>query len=341
MRSRTPLLGLLLLIPCGSAVAHPLAPSLLEIRETEPGRATVLFRTPIAQTAGSTLYPDLPPTCTADEEPVATRQGTGVDLRWSIGCTENSLVAKSFGVRGLEGSRTSTLLRILLANGQQHHRLLNASNPSFTVPTEARRGEVLRQYTLLGIEHILSGPDHLLFVLALLLLIRGRKLLLWTISAFTLGHSVTLALAVLEVIYVPQAPVEVLIAASILFLAVELVRPPDAPASLTQRYPWAIAAGFGLLHGLGFAGALAEIGVPQGEIPLALLSFNIGIEAGQLGFIALCLALAGVSTRFAKKFRPKTLAPPASGRVFAAYAIGSLAAFWLFERLATIAGSST
>jgi hydrogenase/urease accessory protein HupE len=330
----------LLLAPHQFAMAHPLAPSLLEIRETEPGRVEVLWRTPVAQTAGSRLRPELPSSCRGEEAPVTLQRGTGVEIRWSLRCDDHTIVSKDFGVRGLENSRTSALLRVELANGQLHNRLLSSRNATFRIPEKARPADVLTDYTWLGAEHILSGPDHLLFVLALLLLIRKRTVLLWTISAFTLGHSITLILAVLDVIAIPQAPVEVLIAASVVFLAAELVRSPHAPPSLTERRPWMVAAGFGLLHGLGFAGALTEIGLPKGEIPLALLSFNLGIEFGQLSFIALVLIAAGLWNRIGPRLQPEALGLRGRARTVAGYAIGSVAAYWLFERLNGVAGSA-
>jgi hydrogenase/urease accessory protein HupE len=190
--------------------------------------------------------------------------------------------------------------------------------------------EVIRTYTLLGIGHILGGVDHLLFVLALLLLVRGIGRLVATVTAFTLAHSVTLAAATLGFVHVPPAPVEATIALSILFLASELARQrADGRADLTARFPWLVAFSFGLLHGFGFAGALSEVGVPQKAVPLALLFFNVGVEIGQLAFIAAVLAI-GWSVRRA------AIRAPAWWPRAAAYGIGSVAAFWVVQRTAAI-----
>jgi len=184
---------------------------------------------------------------------------------------------------------------------------------------------VVRSYTELGVEHILTGFDHLLFVLALVLLVGRGKMLLWTVTAFTLGHSVTLALAVLEWILLPQAPIEIAIAFSIYVLAIEIVRKQQGKATLVNRAPWVVAGLFGLLHGLGFAGALAEVGLPSHEIPLALFSFNVGIEVGQLLFVALVLVAWALLRATPIRWPARIIDVPA-------YAIGGLAVFWVFER---------
>ena len=206
------------------------------------------------------------------------------------------------------------------------HRLVPRRS-SFVVPEAASGWEVARTYLALGVEHILGGVDHLLFVLALLLVVRGFTLLFKTITAFTVAHSLTLALAALGVVNVPGAPVEAVIALSILFLACEIVRTYGGQTGLTARYPWVVAFTFGLLHGLGFAGALAEVGLPQTAIPLALLFFNVGVEVGQLLFVVAALVVVGLirRTRFAW---------PAWSWQVPAYGIGSVAAFWCVERVA-------
>jgi hydrogenase/urease accessory protein HupE len=189
--------------------------------------------------------------------------------------------------------------------------------------------EVVRTYTLLGIEHILTGFDHLLFVLALILIVRGTRRLLVTITAFTIAHSITLALATLGVVHIPGPPVEATIALSIVFVAAEILRLRQGRESLASRKPWIVAFTFGLLHGLGFAGALAEVGLPQKSIPLALLFFNVGVEIGQLLFISAVFALTAAARR-AWRGRPT----PAWGGALASYVIGGMASFWLVERIA-------
>jgi hypothetical protein len=200
------------------------------------------------------------------------------------------------------------------------------SRASFVVPEAASGWDVAVAYLALGVEHILGGVDHLLFVLALLLLVRGFTLLLKTITAFTVAHSLTLALAALGVLNVPGAPVEAVIALSILFLASEIVRTRGGQIGLTARYPWVVAFTFGLLHGLGFAGALAEVGLPQSAIPLALLFFNVGVEVGQLLFVGASLVVVDLIRR------PRFTWPAWSWRL-PAYGIGSVAAFWCAERV--------
>jgi hydrogenase/urease accessory protein HupE len=187
-------------------------------------------------------------------------------------------------------------------------------------------------YLLHGIEHILFGFDHLLFVLALILIVRSRRALLWTITAFTIAHSITLSLATLGVVHLPGPPVEAMIALSILLLACEIVRLQRGQASMTAQWPWVVAFSFGLLHGFGFAGALTQIGLPQGDIPLAVFTFNVGVEVGQLIFIAVVLGLLAA----ARRFKP---APIVEGRArfVTTYGIGALAAFWFIERLAGFA----
>jgi hydrogenase/urease accessory protein HupE len=319
--------GLLLL--AGPAHAHPLAPSLLQIEETEPGRAEVLWKTPLLRVPGSDLRPVLPEHCRPAGRSEVREEATAAIERWTIDCRPGTLVGGRIAVAGIPESRTDVLLRIVLADGRAVRQVLHAEEPSFVVPERERPIDVLRGYVELGIDHILTGPDHLLFVLGLVLLVPAGRRLFWTVTAFTLGHSLTLSLAVLGFVHIPPRPVEALIALSILVLAVELTRPSGAEASLLRRYPWAMAASFGLLHGLGFAGALAEVGLPAGEIPLALFSFNAGIEIGQVGFVVAVLVLGRLLAPIAARVPLATeWVPP--------YVIGSLAAFWLFERVAMI-----
>ena len=197
-------------------------------------------------------------------------------------------------------------------------------------------GQVAAAYLWLGIEHILFGIDHLLFVLALLILVRGWKRILFTISAFTLAHSITLTAATLGFVHVPGPPVEATIALSIVLVAAEIVRARRGETSLATRWPWLIALAFGLLHGFGFAGALSEVGLPAHAIPLALLFFNLGVEVGQIAFVAGVLGLAYVF-RMAVEALPRAVAAPlrpVASPIVPAYAIGTIATFWLFERTA-------
>jgi len=324
-------LGIVLLLAAGlapfAATAHRLAPSLLEARETAPGRVEVFWKTPLQRPAGTSVEPELPAGCTVEAAEPGV-EGTAATLRFEAAC-KSSLVGERFAVRGLAESRTEALLRLTLFDGRSYQAVLRGGAEEFVVPQRQRASEVFAQYLGLGFRHILGGLDHLLFVLALVLLVPGTRMLIWTVTSFTVGHSVTLSLAALGFLGLPAAPVELAIAATILVLAVELAKGERAKPSLLRRAPWAVAAGFGLLHGLGFAGALAEIGLPQEEIPLALFAFNVGIELGQLLFVGLVL-VARPAARAAARRGPSWL-----GRV-PAYTIGSLAAYWCFERVATL-----
>jgi hydrogenase/urease accessory protein HupE len=219
--------------------------------------------------------------------------------------------------------------RVFVEDGRTQNRVVQPQSASFTVSGSQGWTEVAWSYLQFGAEHIWMGIDHLLFVLALLLIVRGRRRLVWAITAFTVAHSITLAAATLGLVAVSQAPVEAVIALSIVFLASELVDQQRGGSGLTQRNPWIVAFVFGLLHGFGFAGALREVGLPAGDIPLALVSFNVGVELGQLAFVAGVLALALVGRRIA-------MPTPAWLRLSAAYGIGSVSAYWLLERLAKI-----
>jgi hypothetical protein len=310
--------------------AHRLAPALLELAERGDGRIDVTFKVPEEQPVGSELRPQLPEGCSAESAPSPAREGTGIVLRWSERCA-GGLVGARVGLSGIEGSGSNALLRVQLADGRSFRAVLDARSPSFLVPERESRWQVVRGYLELGIEHILTGFDHLLFVFGLVLLVRSGRQLLWTITAFTLGHSVTLSLASLGFVRFPSAWIEVLIAGTILWLAVELAQGEPEQASALRRSPWWMAGGFGLLHGLGFAGALAEVGLPEGEIPLALLSFNLGIEAGQLAFVAVVLAAQQLLARPLARAPRWLLRAPVT-------AMGALAAYWCFERAASALG---
>ncbi len=303
--------------------AHRFAPALLELEETGSSSAAVRWKQPAVRVQGSRLRPVLPADCEGIGKPRVERQGTGMEARWEIACP-NGVVGKTIGVEGIASSRADVLLRVKLMDGRSVRHVLTPDQPNFTIPEHESGFTVLTTYATLGMEHILTGFDHLLFVLGLTLLVRGWRRLLWTITAFTVGHSATLALAVLGWIHVPPGPVEVGIAFSIFVLAVELARPQDR--SVLRAYPWFMAGVFGLLHGLGFAGALAEVGLPEGEIPLALFSFNVGIEIGQIAFVLAVLIAWGLLRKLLKINWPRF------AQLTPAYVIGSLAAFWVFER---------
>jgi hydrogenase/urease accessory protein HupE len=315
------------LFAAASTSAHVFAPALLEMRETTPGHALVRWKQPAARVSGSGLVPVLSRSCHARGEPKTSDEDTGVVASWAIDCS-GGLVGQTIRVEGIAASQANVLLRLVLADGRSVWHVLTADEPSFVVPPRQGALDVLASYGRLGVEHILTGFDHLLFVLGLVLLVGGGRRLLWTVTAFTLGHSVTLTLAILGFVHAPQQPIEAGIAFSIYVLAIELVPRERRKPMLLERAPWLVAGLFGLLHGLGFAGALAQVGLPPGDIPLALFSFNVGIEAGQLAFVGVVLvAWAAV--------RALPVHWPSRAAYVPAYAMGTLAAFWFFQRLAT------
>jgi hydrogenase/urease accessory protein HupE len=309
------------------ASAHVFAPSLLEVRETTPSHAVVRWKQPAVRVSGSGLVPVMGERCHAHGEPTTSDEDTGVVTSWVLHCA-GGLVGQTIRVEGIAASQANVLLRLVLADGRAVRHVLTADEPSFVVP--ARQGVLAAMvgYGRLGVDHILTGLDHLLFVLGLVLLVEGGRRLLWTVTAFTLGHSVTLTLAVLGLVHVPQWPIDLGIVLSIYVLAVELAKSKPRKPTLLERAPWFAAGLFGLFHGLGFAGALAQVGLPQGEIPLALFSFNVGIEAGQLAFVGVILATWTALRLLEVRW------PPVVGYV-PAYAMGTFAAFWFFQRLAT------
>ncbi|MBW1901252.1 MAG: HupE/UreJ family protein [Deltaproteobacteria bacterium] len=307
-----------------TAQAHPLAPSLLELQEQSPGHLLVRWKTPLLSAPGGNLFPLFPSQFKSTEIRESYREGTGLVRTWGVKCPDKSLVGQTVGVRGIAGSRADVFLKVCLADGRAFHRVLTGEKPFFTIPDRERKFEVFRSYFALGARHILTGWSHLLFLLGLVLLVRGMRPLVWTIFAFIAGHSVTFLLASIGIISFQQNLMEVVIGSGILVLALELTKRKQEPASFIRRFPWIMSFGFGLFHGLGFAAALSEVGLPQLDILTALVSFNIGIDLGQLAFILSILLVRIVSRPLVSRFSLM------AGRVVP-YAIGSLAAFWVFE----------
>jgi hydrogenase/urease accessory protein HupE len=320
-----------LLLASRAAFAHPLAPALLELKEADGGRVEVRWKRSALRVPGSELTPILPADCPVLEKPEVEDQGAAMVARWSIDCGAKGLVGRTLAIDDSGPARIDTLVRIQLADGRQIQRVLRRSEPSLVVPARATRFDVFLDYLQIGFEHILTGADHLLFVFGLFLLCSGLAPLAKTVTSFTVGHSITLSLAALGYARFPSGPIEVLIAASVLLLAVDLAR-DEAEPTWMRRFPWPMALVFGLLHGLGFAGALREVGLPDGEIPMALFSFNVGIEVGQLAFVAALLALAPFVRRIPMPGSSSIALP----RRVAIYAMGSLAAFWMFQRSALL-----
>ena len=305
--------------------AHEVRPSYLELRETLPGEYSVLWKTPMVGDARLALDPEFSGAVQLIS-PVVTHRPAGAAVRtWTV--RAERLRGQTLRIRGLEGTMTDALARIEFADGTSWTQRLTPREPAATVPMRESAFTVAAVYLKLGVEHILLGIDHLLFVLALMIIARGRWQVVKTVTAFTVAHSITLAAATLGLVHVPQRPVEALIALSIVFVATEILRGRDGRAGVAARAPWIVAFVFGLLHGFGFAGALSEVGLPQGHIPLALLFFNLGVEAGQLVFIAGVLGVIRAIRRVpARVPRWIALVPP--------YAVGSVAMFWVFQRVA-------
>lgn len=356
-----------LLLLCLPARAHEVRPAFLQLQERAPGEFEVLWKMPapggvplageelphaqslLAEDSQSTaalpcgcpaptaaqlsrgmlpLHPALPPDSVATSlQQVERLQGCEI-RRWTIRAGAHGLQGWNVAVHGLQTTLTDVLVRIEFRDGRVVSRLLRPDAPSFVLSADSG-GPAAGGYFRLGVEHILLGIDHLLFVLALVLIVRGAGMLVRTITAFTVAHSITLALATLGLVNVPAAPVEAVIALSIVFVASEIVRSRRGEVGLTERAPWLVALVFGLLHGFGFAGALSQVGLPPHDIPLALLFFNLGVEAGQLAFVGAVLALVAGLRRL-------RLPLPRWAELAPAYAIGSVAMFWVFQRVGAL-----
>jgi hydrogenase/urease accessory protein HupE len=308
------------------ANADEIRPALLDIKEQNTGLFAVTWKVPTRGARALAITPQLPDSLELIGSPtVQDMPGARIEHS-TFKSNGKSLAGKSIIIDGLSALQTDVLLLIQLQDGTQHSAILRPGSPEFTIPLEASKLEIAGDYWRMGTTHILEGVDHLLFVLALLLIVSGLTPLLKAVTAFTVAHSITLALATLGVVHVPSAPTEAVIALSILFLASEIVHQRNGVIGITERYPWVIAFIFGLFHGLGFAGALSEIGVPQHEVPLALFMFNVGVETGQLLFIAVVLSLIALLKRL-----PLT-APQGAWRLLP-YSIGGVAAFWTIDRV--------
>jgi hydrogenase/urease accessory protein HupE len=315
----------LLLALRGVSVAHELRPGFLEITQTGTETYDVRFKVPARGDMRLGLYVSLPDEC-ADTAPSRTeRTGTAIVEIRAVSCPDG-LAKRRVSIDGLAGTFTDVVARVELANGAVQGARLTPDQPHFIVSAAPTWLDTARTYFLLGVEHILLGIDHLLFVLALLILVRNTWMLLKVITAFTVAHSITLAVAALDIAQIPQAPVEAVIALSIMFVAAETLPQRRNGDDLANKAPWIIAFAFGLLHGLGFGGALKEIGLPQSDVPLALLTFNLGVEAGQVLFVLAVLGLMAVVNMVFEFKRPWS-------RTAVGYGIGSLAAVWFVQRV--------
>ena len=308
--------------------AHEVRPAFLAFREQAPDVFEVLFKTPMQGDLRLALFVSV----SGDVErlsPVLSRPTKDAMVQtWKVR-VPGSLAGRQLRIEGLEKTLADALLRIDYLDGRAWTQRLTPAAPQAVAPARPNAVSVAKTYGALGVEHILSGFDHLLFVLGLIFLSRGTRRLFFAVTAFTFAHSLTLAAATLGLVHVPQKPIEAVIALSIVFVASEIVKLREGRGGIAARAPWLVAFAFGLLHGFGFAGALSEIGVPEGSIPAALLFFNLGVEAGQIAFVALVLAGAAIVRR---AWSPL----PAWGRLVPPYLIGSLATFWLIQRVAQV-----
>ena len=320
--------ALLLFVFGASASADIFRPAYLEVREVGDDVYDVLWKVPaLGNDQRLSAYVVFPPgTINASEPHAVISNGAWIE-RWQIH-RDGGLEGGTISITGSAAGVTDIVARIERLDGSSQVEALVAARPEFVVRPPPGKAEIAWSYLGLGVEHILGGIDHLLFVLALLLIVRNSLRIVATVTAFTLAHSITLVSATLGWMFVPGPPVEAIIALSIVFVAAEIVHGVRGKPGLTARAPWLVAFSFGLLHGFGFAGALAEVGLPQHAIPIALLMFNVGVEIGQLLFVMAMLLLG-------RALAPLTFSRQAWPLLSLAYGIGGVAAFWTIERVAS------
>ena len=331
------LLGVLL--SPAAVEAHEVRPAYLQVTEVSDGRFEVLWKQPILPDADPALVrrlpldPRFPQHCREVDRALPDLTASALIERWTLNCGETGLLGAEISVDGLPRTLTDVLLRLQMLDGESGDHLLRSEAPRVLLSRESGEGTSVPAYLLLGIEHLLFGFDHILFVVGLLFFVQRPLQLVQVVTAFTVAHSITLALSSLGVMTLSQRPVEAVIALSILFLAVELTRSGKAEVSAMVRSPWAIAFGFGLLHGFGFAGALAEIGLPESARAMALLLFNVGVEIGQLVVVGVLLGLLRV-------VRISRVPVPAFAARIPVYVMGTVSAYWFVERVLSIGSAA-
>jgi hypothetical protein len=324
---------LVAMVAAPAAWAHEARPAYLEIKETAPGRFSVLWRTPVLAGMRLPVALRIPEDVRNVEEPSVQELADSLVERRSIDAGPNGLAGKRIDFVGLQLTITDVLVRVELLDGRHWTTIARASQPWIEIAAAQTWLAVAGTYIVQGIRHILLGADHMLFVLGLLLIVKDRWMLLKTVTAFTVAHSITLAIATLGYAEAPVLPLNAAIALSILFLGPEIVRSWRGGTSFTIRHPWVVAFAFGLLHGFGFASALTGAGLPRQDLPLALVTFNVGVELGQLGFIALVLALE-------RSFPILDVRWPRWVEALPGYTVGSLGAFWMVQRLVLLFGGA-
>jgi hypothetical protein len=334
IRSCHLLLLLVLALAAPASHAHEVRPGYLQVQEVSPDVYDILWKVPARGEYRLSLYVRLPDSCQGKPSHGTFVADAFVE-RWQARCP-GGLVGRTLGIDGLSATRTDVLARVERLDGTTQTVRLTPEQVSFEVTAAPGRLEVAKTYLVLGVEHILLGIDHLLFVLGLLFLVGSWRRLVATVTAFTVAHSITLAAATLGWVHVSQAPIEATIALSVMFVAAEILHAAQGKPGLAARAPWVVAFVFGLLHGFGFAGALRGVGLPEKDVPLALLMFNIGVEVGQLLFIAGVVAVLSLVTRMIRRGRSGEFGPwytESMIRTPVAYVVGSLAAFWVVQRV--------
>ena len=314
----------------GAAHAHETRPGFLELRERNPDSYSFLWKKPSGGEVEIYIAPIMPETCRLTTAGQQQLTPGALVVRGTLRC-EGGIQGTTLSMDGLESTVTDVIVRIHHADGRLESHLLKPVAPSVTLGAPTSGWQRSRAYVRLGIEHILLGVDHLLFVLGLLLIVGDRWMLLKTVTSFTVAHSITLAIATLGYASAPMPPLNAAIASSILFLGPEIARRWRGETSVTIRHPWVVAFAFGLLHGFGFASGLTTMGLPQAEVPLALLLFNAGVEIGQIFFVAIIVLLE-------RAFRTLEIRWPPIAEALPGYAVGSLGAYWTIQRTAVLLG---
>jgi len=324
------LVAILLMVLAASPVrADEARPAYLEIKEIAAGQFNLLWRTPVLSGMRLPIVLTLPADVRNIKAPTVEELADSiVERRW-IDAGPKGLSGKRIEFAGLQVLITDVLVRVQMLDGRTWTTIARASQPWVEITASQTWLGVAGTYVADGVRHIVFGADHMLFVLGLLLIVEDRWMLLKTITAFTIAHSITLAIATLGYASAPVVPLNAAIALSILFLAPEIVRRWRGDTSFTIRRPWVVAFAFGLLHGFGFAGALTSAGLPRTDLPFALLSFNLGVEVGQVGFVLLILALE-------RSFRVLEVRWPRWAQALPGYAVGSLGAFWTIQRVVVL-----
>lgn len=324
---RVPCSIFLLVLSAGVVSAHEMRPGYLQLQQSGAETYDVFWKVPaLGEDLRLGLDVELPEACSNASEPRGVFTAGSFIQEWTVRCA-GGLTGGTIDISGLSATTTDVLVRLERLDGTTQLTRLTPANTSFLVEASPDGWEVTRTYVVLGIEHILTGSDHLLFVLALIIITQGGWKLAKTVTAFTVSHSITLTAATLGIVHVPQRPVEAMIALSIVFVAAEIVHGGRGRVGIAARAPWVVALTFGLLHGLGFAGGLSEAGLPQTHIPVALLFFSLGVEIGHFLFVGVVVSVQALWRRMEVPApRWVYLLPP--------YAIGSTAMFWVIQRIA-------